>query len=176
MNVNFYSPIPRVPRDDSYLVVSALVPYKRIDQAVAACAQSGRRLIVIGEGPERARLEAMAGPTVRFLGWQPDDGDWQSLPKLPRPVVSRRRGFRDRPDRGPRLRCTGDRARRGGVAETVDATVGRTYAEPTPAALLARSTPGKPRVARTIRSRHATGRGAFRPCFETACSSSSPRS
>ena len=34
---------------------------------------SGRRLIVIGEGPERAQLEAMAGPTVRFLGWQPDE-------------------------------------------------------------------------------------------------------
>ena len=42
-------------------MVSALVPYKRIEQAVAACTQSGRRLVVIGEGPERARLEAMAG-------------------------------------------------------------------------------------------------------------------
>ena len=34
---------------------------------------SGRPLVVIGEGPERARLEAMAGPSVRFLGWQPDE-------------------------------------------------------------------------------------------------------
>ena len=34
--------------------------------------ESGRRLIVIGEGPERRRLEAMAGPSVPFLGWQPD--------------------------------------------------------------------------------------------------------
>ena len=33
--------VPRVPRDDSYLVVSALVPYKRIDQAVAACTRIG---------------------------------------------------------------------------------------------------------------------------------------
>ncbi len=70
----FYTPDPEGrPRDDGYLVVSALVPYKRIDQAVAACTASGRRLTVIGEGPERSRLEAIAGPTVRFLGWQPDD-------------------------------------------------------------------------------------------------------
>ena len=61
------------PRDDAYLVVSALVPYKRIDQAVSACTESGRRLIVIGEGPERTRLEAIAGPSVQFLGWQPDE-------------------------------------------------------------------------------------------------------
>ena len=78
VNVNFYSPIPRVPRDDSYLVVSALVPYKRIDQAIVACTESGRRLTVIGDGPERTRLQAMAGPTVRFLGWQRDEviGDY----------------------------------------------------------------------------------------------------
>ena len=63
----------RPSREDFYLVVSALVPYKRIDQAVTACTRLGRRLVVIGEGPERARLEAMAGPTVTFLGWQPDD-------------------------------------------------------------------------------------------------------
>ena len=49
------------------------MPYKRIDQAVAACTRLGRELVVIGKGPERARLEAMAGPTVRFLGWQPDE-------------------------------------------------------------------------------------------------------
>ncbi len=41
------------PRGRDYLVVSALVPYKRIDQAIAACTRSGRGLIVIGEGPER---------------------------------------------------------------------------------------------------------------------------
>ena len=70
VNVEYYTPAAVArPRSDLYLVVSALVPYKRIDQAVAACTQSGRRLTVIGEGPERA-LEAMAGGSVAFLGWQ----------------------------------------------------------------------------------------------------------
>ena len=58
--------------DDYYLVVSALVPYKRVDLAVLAANRTGRRLLVVGRGPEEARLRALAGPTVTFLGWRSD--------------------------------------------------------------------------------------------------------
>jgi glycosyltransferase involved in cell wall biosynthesis len=58
--------------EDFYLVVSALVPYKRIDLAVEAAKALGRRLLVVGTGPEQARLQARAGPTVEFLGWRDD--------------------------------------------------------------------------------------------------------
>jgi len=58
--------------DDYYLVVSALVPYKRVDLAVTAAGRLGRRLVVVGSGPEEARLRALAGPGVTFLGWRPD--------------------------------------------------------------------------------------------------------
>lgn len=58
--------------DDFYLIVSRLSAYKRIDLAIAACDQLGRRLIVIGDGPDRARLEQLAGPKVTFMGRQPD--------------------------------------------------------------------------------------------------------
>jgi glycosyltransferase involved in cell wall biosynthesis len=51
-----------------FLVFSALVPYKRVDLAIKVCGRMGLKLTVAGDGPERARLEAMAGPTVRFLG------------------------------------------------------------------------------------------------------------
>src|SRR5437867_639220 len=54
------------------LVVGALAPYKRIDLAVGAATRVGRRLVVVGTGPEEARLRAMAGPTVTFLGWRSD--------------------------------------------------------------------------------------------------------
>ena len=57
---------------DYYLVVSALVPYKRVDLAVLAANRTGRRLLVVGHGPEEARLRALAGPTVTFLGWRSD--------------------------------------------------------------------------------------------------------
>jgi glycosyltransferase involved in cell wall biosynthesis len=62
-----------VGQDSYYLVVSRLVSYKRIDLAVRACTRLQKRLVVIGTGPDRDRLEAMAGRTVEFLGWQPDD-------------------------------------------------------------------------------------------------------
>lgn len=58
---------------DYYLVVSRLVYYKRFDLAVKACTKLGKKLIVIGDGPERKKLEEMAGPTVQFLGRQPDE-------------------------------------------------------------------------------------------------------
>jgi glycosyltransferase involved in cell wall biosynthesis len=63
---------PAARPDDFYLVVSALVPYKRVDLAVAAASRLGRRLLVVGTGPEEPRLRAVAGPTVEFLGWRPD--------------------------------------------------------------------------------------------------------
>jgi glycosyltransferase involved in cell wall biosynthesis len=66
-----YRPVGKV--DDYYLVVSRLIPYKRVDLAVQACTLTGRRLLVAGAGRDRERLEAMAGPTVDFLGRVPDD-------------------------------------------------------------------------------------------------------
>ncbi|MFZ1938204.1 MAG: glycosyltransferase [Terracidiphilus sp.] len=57
---------------DYYLILARLNAYKRIDLAVEACTRTGRRLLVVGDGPERERLKAMAGPTVRFLGRQSD--------------------------------------------------------------------------------------------------------
>jgi glycosyltransferase involved in cell wall biosynthesis len=63
---------PAASVDDYYLVVSALVPYKRVDLAIAAAGRLGRRLLVVGTGPEERRLHAQAGPSVKFLGWRPD--------------------------------------------------------------------------------------------------------
>jgi glycosyltransferase involved in cell wall biosynthesis len=58
---------PSSEQDDYYLVLARLVSYKRIDLAIEACAALGRRLLIIGDGPDRARLMAKAGPTVEFL-------------------------------------------------------------------------------------------------------------
>jgi len=64
---------PTAQRSGRFLIVSRLLAYKRIDLAVAAATQSGFPLDVVGDGPERERLENLAGPSIRFLGWQPDD-------------------------------------------------------------------------------------------------------
>ncbi len=68
VDTTFFTPAPRPTRKPaSALVVSALVPYKRIDVAIAACARAGMPLTVIGSGPEAPSLRRMAGPTVTFL-------------------------------------------------------------------------------------------------------------
>jgi glycosyltransferase involved in cell wall biosynthesis len=72
VNTDFYCPAP-VPREDYYLAVSAFAPYKRLDLAVAACNRLRRRLVLIGSGQDETRLRALAGLTVQFLGWQPDE-------------------------------------------------------------------------------------------------------
>lgn len=66
VDVHRFRPAP--VRDDFHLVVSALVPYKRIDLAVEAFTRTGRRLVVVGDGTEEGRLRALAGPTVEFRG------------------------------------------------------------------------------------------------------------
>jgi glycosyltransferase involved in cell wall biosynthesis len=58
--------------DAPLLVVSALVPNKRVDLAVRAVAGRSERLVVVGEGPERDRLQRLAGPNVEILGWVSD--------------------------------------------------------------------------------------------------------
>jgi glycosyltransferase involved in cell wall biosynthesis len=63
---------PAPEQDDYYIVLARLVSYKRIDLAVQACTLLGRRLLIIGDGPDRARLMANAGKTVSFLGHLPD--------------------------------------------------------------------------------------------------------
>ncbi len=52
---------------DYYLVVSAMVPYKRLDRAVAAFNQLKRPLVVVGQGPELKALKKMAGPAITFV-------------------------------------------------------------------------------------------------------------
>ncbi len=76
VDTDFYTPATQTPdalREDFYLVVSAFAPYKRIDLAIEACQRLNRRLVIIGTGQDAARLKAMAGPNVVFLGWQPDE-------------------------------------------------------------------------------------------------------
>jgi glycosyltransferase involved in cell wall biosynthesis len=57
------------PSNDGYFLIAArLLAYRRVDLAVRACTALGVDLIIVGDGPERARLEAIAGPSIRFAG------------------------------------------------------------------------------------------------------------
>jgi glycosyltransferase involved in cell wall biosynthesis len=56
-------------RREHVVVLARLFPYKRVDIAIEACNRLKLPLEVVGEGTDRARLEGLAGPTVRFRGW-----------------------------------------------------------------------------------------------------------
>lgn len=58
----------RAPRDSFLLTLGRLVPYKRVDLAIAAAERLRMPLVVAGDGPSRAALEAQAGPHTRFVG------------------------------------------------------------------------------------------------------------
>lgn len=73
VEVDRFSPAPADEVQDYFLMVSRLVPYKRFDIAIEAFNRLGLPLWIIGDGRDRERLEAMAGPTVKFLGRLPDD-------------------------------------------------------------------------------------------------------
>jgi glycosyltransferase involved in cell wall biosynthesis len=72
VDTTFYHPDTTVP-GSHFLIVSALVPYKRIDLAIAACRRAGARLRIVGDGPDRARLEQQANASVEFTGRLSDD-------------------------------------------------------------------------------------------------------
>lgn len=59
--------------EDYFLIVSRLIPYKRIDLAVQAATRLHLPLKIGGKGRDMERLQSMAGPTVEFLGYVPDE-------------------------------------------------------------------------------------------------------
>jgi glycosyltransferase involved in cell wall biosynthesis len=74
VDTSFFHPAASMVNGDRHaLVVSALVPYKRIDLAIDACRLAGVPLKVVGDGPERPRLERRAGSEVAFLGRRSDE-------------------------------------------------------------------------------------------------------
>jgi glycosyltransferase involved in cell wall biosynthesis len=72
VDTDFYRPAS-TPREDFYLVVSALAPYKRVDLAISACQRLKRKLVVIGTGQVERQLRASSGNNVQWLGWQSDE-------------------------------------------------------------------------------------------------------
>jgi len=73
-------------REDHFLILSALVPYKKLEIAVEAFTRLGLPLVVVGRGPERPYLERIAGPEVRFTGWV-RDGEAADLLERARALV-----------------------------------------------------------------------------------------
>ncbi len=72
-DTEFYSPGPAGVQEDFYLIVSALAPYKRLELAVQAFNELGKKLKIIGSGQNADRLKKEAKPNIEFLGWKSNE-------------------------------------------------------------------------------------------------------
>jgi glycosyltransferase involved in cell wall biosynthesis len=86
VDTSYFVPAGSDEVDDYYLVVSALSPYKRNEIVVEAFNHMGRRLVVVGTGPDADRLASIAGPTIEMRGWV-DGGELRRLYQRTRGLV-----------------------------------------------------------------------------------------
>jgi glycosyltransferase involved in cell wall biosynthesis len=118
--VETFGATPASTREDFYLVYGAMVPYKRIDLAIKAFKESGRRLVVAGHGPEKARLQELAGGAkIEFVD-RPDRNQSRELFEKARALIFP--GVEDFgivPVEAQERRCPVIAFRRGGALETV---------------------------------------------------------
>jgi glycosyltransferase involved in cell wall biosynthesis len=118
-------------REDFYLVVSALAPYKKVDHAIKACARLGRQLVVIGSGQDAARLGRIAGPSTRMLGWQSDAQIRDHLRRCKALLFPGEEDFGIVPLEAQACGAPVVALGRGGATETVVPSTGVLYPEPT---------------------------------------------
>lgn len=124
--------------EDYYLVVARLLPYKRVGLAIEACAALGAPLVIVGTGPDEARLRRIAGDRVRFAG-HVDDAQRRELFARARAVIVP--GIEDYGLVALEAAASGRPVMAfaaGGSLETVvEGETGSMFHEPTPAALAA---------------------------------------
>ena len=133
----FFQPADVAP-GSHFLIVSALVPYKRIELAIEACNRVGATLRIVGDGPDRARLEARAGRTVEFLGRLSDEAVRDEYRRALAVVLSGEEDFGIVPVEAQACGRPVVALGRGGALETVaDSETGVLFAEPDVASLAA---------------------------------------
>jgi glycosyltransferase involved in cell wall biosynthesis len=124
-------------QEDYFLIVSRLLPYKRIDIAIEACNRLAKRLLIVGDGPDRLRLAEMAGPTVKLLGSQSDDMVNRLLAQCRAVLFPGEEDFGMVPIEANASGRPVIALAAGGAMETViDGVTGLLYRESTPAALM----------------------------------------
>jgi glycosyltransferase involved in cell wall biosynthesis len=133
----FYRPAD-VPAESHFLIVSALVPYKRIDLAIEACRRAGAPLRIVGDGPDRGRLERQAGRSAEFLGALSDEQIRDEYRRALAVILPGEEDFGIVPLEAQACGRPVVAYGRGGALETVvDGDTGVFFDEPTPESLAA---------------------------------------
>ncbi|QGJ68899.1 Glycosyltransferase involved in cell wall biosynthesis [Planctomycetales bacterium 10988] len=118
VNTDFFTPSYQ-PREDFYLCVSALVPYKRVDLAVEACRRLKKKLIIIGQGPEAARLKQEPSDSIQWLGWQSNEAIRNYLRRAKALIFPGEEDFGIVPVEAMACGCPVIALQKGGATETV---------------------------------------------------------
>jgi glycosyltransferase involved in cell wall biosynthesis len=172
VDTEFYTPPPPGTPRSGFLVVSALAPYKRLDDAIDAANARRLPLTIAGFGPERPRLAVRAGETVRFLD-TPNDEMLRDLYRASEAVLMPgEEDFGIVPLEAQACGAPVIALSLGGATETVhDGETGVLYTEPGAAGLLAAL--GRLRgltldSAALPRNAARFSRDVFRTCFRAA--------
>lgn len=130
VDTEFFTPPPTNTREDFYLYVGALVPYKRVDLIISAFNRMGRRLVIAGGGSERKRLRAGAASNIEFAGWVSNE-DLRRLYRSTRALVfAAREDFGIVPVEARACGCPVIAFGAGGILDTVvDGVHGTLFAE-----------------------------------------------
>ena len=130
---SFYCGAP----EDYYLVVGELVAYKRIDTAVRAFSASGRKLRIVGDGPEYRSLRRLASNGIEFCGRVSQDALRELYARSRALIMPGEEDFGITPVEALASGKPVVALRRGGALESVDERSGEFYDEPVPEHLLA---------------------------------------
>ncbi len=123
-----------------YIVVSVLARYKNIELAIRACRQAERRLVIVGDGPDRERLEQLAGddPLIEFRGWVEESEKFSLLAGAQGFIFCSHEDFGIAPVEALAVGTPVVALAGGGVSETVPAGTGGVFFDHSePAAVIA---------------------------------------
>ncbi len=138
VDVDFYTPSPEPRERKGFLIVSALVPYKRIPDALEASRRGGFRLTLAGTGPEEERTRRLAGETVTLAGTPSDEGLRELYRSAEAVLMPGEEDFGIVPVEAQACGTPVIALGRGGALETVvDGVTGVLYGAPGPDPLLA---------------------------------------
>jgi len=119
-------------RQDYFLVVSRLIPYKQVELAVRACTKLNQSLKVVGRGSELERLKKLAGPSVTFISSANDDQVAQLMAKASAFIFTAEEDFGITPVEAMASGCPVIAYGVGGATESViEGTTGLFFKEPT---------------------------------------------
>lgn len=123
-------------KNDYYVTLGMLTPYKKIDLAIKAFNKSGKSLKIIGDGPDRRRLQAMAAGNIEFVGYADQKQRDTLLGSAQGLIFPNKEDFGIAPVEAMALGTPVIAYGQGGVTETIlDKKTGVFFAEQTPAAL-----------------------------------------